>query len=143
MDAKSILRMARTRQRFEKYMTAAFKEKGFEDMAPAHGALATALKYRGSLTMSELALWVEKRKPTVTVLISKMQKHKLVKCIKDKDDQRITRVSLTEKGEHFAQEYNALTSRLIDVAITGIPKRKQEIFTEVLGKVLDNLQEYK
>lgn len=143
MNAKNILRMARTRQRFEKYMTAAFKEKGFSDMTPAHGALATTLKHRGALTMSELALWVEKRKPTVTVLISKMQKYKLVKCTKDKDDQRITRVSLTEKGESFADEYNALTSNFIALAVRGIPQQKQEIFSDVLGRILENLSDYK
>lgn len=143
MDPKNILRLARTRQRFEKYMILALQEAGYPDMAPAHGALASTLKSQGSLTMSDLALWVEKRKPTVTVLVNKMQKYKLVKCEKDKGDQRITRVCLTEAGEAFANTTNVLANQLLNQVVENIPQEKQEIFTEVLGTMLENLEEYR
>ena len=143
MDVRNILRLGRLRQRFEKYMLNALQEEGYADLAPAHGGVVSVLHAFGPLPMSELALAVEKRKPTVTVLVNKLQKNGLVDCKKDSYDQRVTRVHLTDKGEKFAKVTTKLAIGVVNQAVEGVPEDQLAVFTDVLESLLHNLEDYR
>lgn len=143
MDVRNILRLGRLRQRFEKFLTAALQEQGYKDLAPAHGGVVSTLYANGPMQMSDLALSVEKRKPTVTVLVNKLLKHKLVETKKDSYDMRVTCVHLTEEGQEFAKVTNGLAYQVIDKAVQGLSEEQQKAFTDVLQELLHNLEEYR
>lgn len=135
--------LGRLRERNVRFMSHRLRERGYPGLTPSHGSIVSALRARGSLSMSELAAIIEKRKPTVTVLVRKLAQHELVERVADTTDSRVTRVQLTAGGRKFARVVNEIAREAVGKATRGILPHKQAIFMDVLQGLLDNFDDYK
>ncbi len=68
------------------------------DIQPAQAFCMRVLGHHDGVTQRDLAELLEVSRPTVTVMLQKMEKAGLVERRVDTDDQRYTRIYLTEDG---------------------------------------------
>ena len=66
------------------------------------GELICALRKEKGLTQRELAEKMCVKPPSMTVALQKMEKNEYVTRKPDQEDQRIIRITLTEKGKNWA-----------------------------------------
>jgi len=140
---RTILLLGRLRQRATKFMMERLREEGYAPLAPAHGAIAALLRVRGPLAMSEIASLVEKRRPTVTSLVNRMVNEGVLEREADPTDARVVRVRLTERGVLFGEAFDRVAKAVSARVTRGVATKNQDAFMEVLGQLLDNLDEYK
>ena len=90
-------------------------------------------------TQSELASAGKLSAPSISAVLRSMESDGLVERRSDPDDQRITRVYITDAGRR-AEEKNFQVIRRVDsIAMHGISDEDQEVFCRVLIKMRENL----
>jgi DNA-binding MarR family transcriptional regulator len=90
-------------------------------------------------TQSELAAAGKMSAPSISAVLRTMESDGLVERRSDPEDQRVTRVYLTEAGR-AAEEKNYQVIRHVDsIAMDGISSSDQEAFCRILLKMRDNL----
>ena len=77
------------------------KNNGAEGLAPSHGDILVCLYKNGKMTMKDIANCIHRTKPTVTVLVDKLEKLGYLKREASVEDNRSTNIVLTQKGEDF------------------------------------------
>jgi len=84
---------------------------------------------------------------TLTNVIDKMEKKRLVRRRQSKKDRRVVEVDLAVAGRHIKLKFNQLVGQLSTAFLDFIPKEDGEQFTEALNKVVllledqaDNIQ---
>ena len=88
--------------------------------------------------MGELAEWIHKDKSTATALIKKLEKEGYIQKEKSDKDSRVTFVSLTEKGNAYAQTASDISHTLIDTCYKGFSEKEKRSLYELLCKVEAN-----
>ena len=83
------------------FIIESLKQNGAEGLVPSHGDILVALYMNGKMTMKEIAEKIHRTKPTVTVLVDKLEKLNYVKREVSSKDSRYTYIILTEKGKEF------------------------------------------
>ncbi len=97
-----------------RYLCTIVKQKGremlveFEITPPQFQALLYLVKEE-DLTIGELSKRMYLACSTITDLVDRMEKNKMVKRVRDKKDRRVVRVSVLEKGHKIIQK--VLTAR--------------------------------
>ncbi len=76
---------------------------------------------------------------TLTGVLDRMEKRKLVVRRRDKQDRRIWRVFLTEKGSQLLNELPRLVRQIWDQALEQISKDEKERFSQLIDHCLKNL----
>lgn len=105
---------------------------------------AIRILYRLSLSdasMSELALFDNGDKASITRSIATLEKSNLVKKYPDSNDGRISMVTLTKKGIEkaaIAQKYRSYLGQQINNTLTT---SEREVLAELLHKVADGLKQ--
>lgn len=115
------------------------ENNGVKGLSYTHGAILFALYNNdGVMRLSDIARIINRKKPTVTVLVDKLEKMKLVKKEKSLSDSRVTMVSITEKGKKLNSLFDAIGIRLKAKAFKGIPAPSQELLVELLLQMENN-----
>ena len=85
---------------------------------------------------------------TLTNVIDKMEKKRLVRRRQSKKDRRVVEVDLAVAGRHIKEKFNHLVGELSSTFLDFIPKEDGEQFTDTLNKVVflladevDNIQD--
>ncbi len=86
-------------QLIHNYHRLSFQELGEIGVHPGQLPILKTLSCRGGLSQRELANILHIKPPTVTVTVQRLEKAQLVYKQQDREDQRISRIYLTEKGE--------------------------------------------
>ena len=97
----AIYLITRVYYKINRYLTKELVTNSIAGLAPSHGEIIGALWIRGRLQMKELAEFIDKDKSTITALVNKLLKLDYVEKEKDADDNRISYISLTEKGKNL------------------------------------------
>ncbi len=92
------------------------------------------------LSQQELCLRTFRDKPSITRLIDKLEKQKLVERIESTEDKRKNLVCLTDAAKHLQQKTIDLANETMEESLTGISKEEIETVKYVLQKVYDNLK---
>ena len=95
-----------------KFIVDELVKNGVENLAPSHGDILAVLYHCGRSTMKDIALKIHRTKPTVTVLVDKLEKSGFVERQKSDTDSRITYITLTPKGEAFKPVFNKISEEL-------------------------------
>lgn len=90
-------------------------------------------------SQTELAKRLNLKPPTITVMLKRMEKTNLVVRKQDKDDQRISRVYITEEGKKVCKKAVEARRQLEDEFFKGINDEDKEILKRLLGKMKENL----
>lgn len=86
--------------------------------------------------MKDLAEYIHRTKPTVTVLVNKLVEFGYVTREKDTKDNRITYIKLTEKGAELQPVFNEVSDRLNEIIYAGLSEMEGEKFEKLLENIL-------
>jgi DNA-binding MarR family transcriptional regulator len=91
------------------------------------------------LTPSELAERLSVEPPTVTNMLSRMEKAGFLERCRDQGDARCTRVYLTEKGRKLREPVERHWEEVQERAFAGITADEEALFRAMLVKIYANL----
>ncbi len=89
--------------------------------------------------LSELAEVMNIAKPSMTVMINRLEKNKFLKKVQSDSDRRTAHIHLTEKGEIAAGLHENLHEKMAERFINRLSVSEQELLTELLSKAVNSL----
>ncbi len=101
--------------------------------------LILALWEKDGRTHTELAEYLYVTPATVTKMVQRMESAGFVQRQPDTEDQRISRVTLTESGRQTGRELNALFHTLDAETFAGLTQEERTILHRFLLRVRENL----
>lgn len=107
---------------------------------PAQALCIKQLGHHDGITQRDLAELLLVSRPTVTVMLKKMERSGLVTREVDESDQRFTRIRLTEKGNELHERMHAAVDDIIVDTIGRLPAADQidlERLLRSLGAVME------
>lgn len=131
--------LSRTRDRIQKHLTREFEKQGILDLAPAHGGVLFALG-KGPMTMSELALSLDRTNSTITALLDKLDELNYVRKSKPYEDERITVAELTEKGKNTLENVQKASKTTLGRIYKDLGSEERDEFIRLLTKIHSNLE---
>ena len=91
------------------------------------------------LSPSELADRLSVEPPTVTNMLSRMERAGLLERRRDAKDARCTRVYLTQKGRELREPVQRRWGEVQERAFAGITAEEEALLRRLLARVHDNL----
>ena len=124
--------ISRLQEQAFRFLSRELGQRGIQGIEPSHGAIIRQLEMHGSLSMSQLAKLIDRTKPTVTVLVRKLEKNGYVTRIPDPTDGRVTKISLTEKTKALADDLQEVSLLMIQIVYLGLSDTEQQDFVDRL-----------
>jgi len=117
----------------------AFAAEGIDISTEQWSVLACLWKEDG-VTQQDLCNMTAKDKPSMTRLIDKLEKAKLVVRVSGQVDRRINLIQLTEAGIQLEQRANRLVKEVADKTLNNITDEELNMSRIVLKKIMANLK---
>ena len=111
------------------------KNNGAEGLVPSHGDILVCLYKNGKMTMKDIANSIHRTKPTVTVLVDKLEKLGYIKREASDEDNRSTNIVLTQKGEDFKVIFEKISKDLNKILYQNLSPEESELIEKLLRKV--------
>lgn len=131
---------SRLAEKANKFIIAELKKYELTDIAPSHGDILSLLFDGSSYEMGEIARKIHRTKPTVTVLVEKLEKSGYVQRVKSDVDARFTMISLTEKGFALRSIFEAISKDLNTLAYAGLRDEEALLLEILLEKAIINFE---
>lgn len=106
---------------------------------PGQPPMLFILSNEGGQSQSELAEKLQIKPSTITVMLKRMENEGIVERRKDKLDQRITRVYITEKGRKLCDEAIKVMDKVQDECFANITAEEKIILRRLFMQMRDNL----
>jgi len=126
----------RAMQGHRQLMSHLLAERGIH---PAQAICMRELAHNDGVTQRDLAEILSVSRPTVTVMLQKMERAGLVERHVDETDQRFTRIHLTEAGWREHEEMHRLLDRFVAETIGPLTEDDQRGFERLLALLNDNM----
>lgn len=133
---KTLSLISRIHEKGNRFIIEQLNENGIEGLAPSHGDILAFLLYNGKSTMKEIANKIHRTKPTVTILIDKLEKQGFIKREKSGEDSRITYILITEKAKKFKPVFEKISNNLNYMLHQNLSTEETNILEELLEKML-------
>lgn len=124
--------------RLKKYLAEVFKKNNVNLTGEQYLVMDT-LWNEGTLTQQAIAFIIQKDKNSVTQFIDNLEKKGLVTRSVAKDDRRVNKIVVTEKGMALKDSTKQLAIDTMNKALEGIPEEDIMTFVGVLKKVCSNI----
>ena len=111
------------------------KNNGAEGLVPSHGDILVCLYKNGKMTMKEIADCIHRTKPTLTVLVDKLEKLGYLKRETSEKDSRCTNIVLTQKGENFKPTFEKISKDLNKMLFKNLSEHEALFLEELLEKM--------
>ena len=135
--------IARIHEAQHRWLVGELAAAGLNTLAPSHGDVLACLFARGRATMHELADFAHRTRPTMTVLVDKMELAGLVKRVASDVDSRSTVVRLTKRGESLRGAFKSISRRFVSMLYDGITEEEADTVERILSKILSNTEKQK
>lgn len=132
---KALFLISRIHEKGNRFITEQLNMNGADGLVPSHGDILAVLYKTGKTTMKDISTKIHRTKPTVTVLVDKLEKLGFVKREKSSEDNRITYILLTEKGEGFRFLFEKISEDLNKL----IYKNLTDIEAAALDRLLEKI----
>lgn len=109
------------------------------DLYPGQPPLLFTLNKEDGQSQKELAEKLNVRPSTMTVMLKRMEKGNLVKRMQDLDDQRISRVYITEVGKEICEKSRKIMNQTEEEMFGNLTGDEKVILRRLLLVVKDNL----
>ena len=129
------------REQANTFILNALAGRGITDVLPAHGAVLNALFKESPLQMNRLAERIDRKRNTVTGLISTLEERGYCRRAPDPDDARAQLVFLTEKGAAMRRIQEKISTKLLRKVWGSMSAAEQAACVRSLEAVLRNLQQ--
>lgn len=133
---------SRLAEKANKFIIAELKKNELSDIAPSHGDIFALLFDGKAYEMSEIAKKIHRTKPTVTVLVEKLEKSGYVQRVKSDNDARYTNVSLTPKGFELKPIFEQISEKLNALAYLGLREEEAMLLEILLEKAIVNFEKH-
>ncbi len=118
------------------YIVEQLKQNGADGLVPSHGDILIVLYKKDKMSMKDIAKEIHRTKPTVTVLVDKLEKLGFVKREISGDDSRCTNIVLTKKGKDFKPVFEKISKNLNDTMYKNLTESEIAILDILLEKML-------
>lgn len=115
-----------------------FAEAGVEQVRPAYIGVLMSLWREDGLNMTELGRRAGLEPSTMTGLLDRMERDRLLYRSADPDDRRALRVHLTEEGVHIQGTVLEVLDQIIAKVFSGISEKDMDHLKGILRRVLEN-----
>ncbi len=129
--------ISRIREKSNRFIIRELSSRGLDGLKPIHGDLLLALFRHDRPTMKELAHIVDRKKSTVTTLVTKLIQLGYVRRDKDDQDFRIFRISLTPKGLALKSDLMEISRTLLAKVYKDMPEADQKAVVKGLNRIND------
>ncbi|MDO8914659.1 MAG: MarR family transcriptional regulator [Coriobacteriia bacterium] len=106
---------------------------------PGQAGCLWALGTREGISQRELAEMVHLAPPTVTAMLQKMEKAGLIERSDDAEDQRITRIRLTETGRALDHDLRVAHGEYVTSTIGSMSEADRRELARLLGLLGNNI----
>ena len=127
--------VSKIHEKGNRFIVEELKNNGAEGLVPSHGDILVCLYKNSKMTMKDIANCIHRTKPTVTVLVDKLEKLGYLKREASDKDSRFTNIVLTQKGEDFQTTFEKISKDLNEMLYKNLSNKEVEILEELLRKV--------
>ena len=106
---------------------------------PGQPAVLFLLGKQGGLSQKEIALALHRKAATITVMLNRMAKTRLIECRPDPADHRVTKVHLTSRGRRVRDRVRETTQAIGAECFGGLTDAELGQLNRMLLKMRDNL----
>lgn len=128
--------ISKIHEKGNKFIIQELNSNGVTDLVPSHGDILAMLYQYNKLTMKEIAEKIHRTKPTVTILVNKLEKLGFVKREKSSEDSRITYIMLTSKSEDFKPIFEKISKDLNKMLFKNLTNNEVQLLDELLEKMI-------
>lgn len=107
---------------------------------PGQPPLLFILNKNNGLSQKEIADKLSIKPSTITVMLKRMESGNLVYRKQDSEDQRVSRVYITEEGKKLCVKAIEITNSLQEVCFENFTAEEKVILRRLLMQMRDNLQ---
>ena len=129
--------ISKIHEKGNKFIIQELNSIGVTDLAPSHGDILAMLYQYNKLTMKDIAEKIHRTKPTVTVLVNKLEKLGFVKREKSLEDNRITYIALTDKGLEFKVLFDEISINLNKMLYKNLSDEESLLIDHLLEKMAE------
>ncbi|MTI71671.1 MAG: MarR family transcriptional regulator [Firmicutes bacterium] len=130
--------IGRIKEEANKLIKKELKELGIDNLAPSHGDILAVLFNYEELTKTEIAEKINRDRSTVTTLVNKLLKLRLVDSKENPEDRRSNKIYLTKKGKELKTGFTKISEKLYKIQYKDITEEEREVFRRVLKKMHKN-----
>ncbi len=112
------------------------------NVTPEQWPILNCLWIENGLNQQSIADYCDKNKASITFLLDRLEKKKMIIRKVDKRDKRNKMIHLTPRGKKIQDELLVIASNTFDIALNGITMEDLNTCRCVLNKLIDNLQDY-
>lgn len=128
--------ISKIHEKGNRFIIEELKNNGAEGLVPSHGDILVCLYKNSKMTMKDIANCIHRTKPTVTVLIDKLEKLGYLKRELSDKDNRCTYIVLTQKGEDFRVIFEKISEELNKMLYKNLSPEESELIEKLLRKVV-------
>ena len=104
---------------------------------PGQAACLVVLGHHDDISQRDLAERLHLTAPTVTIMLQKMEQHGFIERRADENDQRLTRISLTQAGRVHSDALSTAHAAYVDATFGPMSETDRTEFTRLLGELAD------
>ena len=127
--------ISKIHEKGNRFITDELKKNGAEGLVPSHGDILVCLYQKDKMTMKDIADKIHKTRPTVTVLVDKLEKLGYIKREVSEKDNRYTYIYLTKKGEDFKPVFEQISNDLTYMLYKNLSDKEADILEELLKRI--------
>ncbi len=116
------------------------EKNGAKGLVPSHGDILVCLYQNNKMTMKDIADKIHRTRPTVTVLIDKLEKLGYVKREVSEKDSRYTYIVLTQKGNDFKPVFENISNKLNNKLFENISYSDYQVLENLLSRIVENIK---
>jgi len=116
------------------------REMAEHGLHPGQAFCVAAISHREGITQAELAEELGVSRPTVSVMLRKLERAGVVERRTDPDDQRYTRLFLTDEGRERFGVMHTVLAEIAEKAVAPMPEHDRTELTRLLGELTENIQ---
>ncbi len=127
--------ISKIHEKGNRFIIEELKNNGADGLVPSHGDILVCLYKNNKMTMKDIANCIHRTKPTVTVLVDKLEKLGYLKRAASDKDSRSTYVILTQKGEDFKATFDQISNNLNKMLNKNLSENEVKLLEELLKKM--------
>ncbi len=113
------------------------------DLKMGQAGILFILNHYGEMSQRELASKINVTPPSITAAIQKMEKLEFITRRPDNNDQRVMRLSLTEKGKSCLKDIKEVAAQMDEVLFKEMSQEEKLLFRRLLIQMQQNLKKDK
>lgn len=114
-----------------------------EGLYPGQPPLLFALYKEDGLSQKDIAKKLNLKPATITVMIKRLEKSGFIKKVCDENDQRVSRIHLTDQGRNSCEALRAIVNSIDNVCLHDFTLEEINTLRDLLNKVKTNLEDHK